>query len=485
MRILVHILLLLLMPVSSAFGGSDASRYRVGLIYGLGNIEAREWPYYSFNHNWGITGGISGDRTLLTFSLLSQKNCGDSAASGHFGFFASEDNAQLVFKSLRAGFDLDYRLMKDRTYSPTIGVGLGYVIWRYADPAGDTVVQTRGSRENIVHYSAAEMFLSGSLGLEIEASSRLAFNLKTSFDYLTGLGTAFSDSVNDVRGRLLMRLGISLSYRFGSGQASRPSTESWPSTEAWSQQTVQSREAPSAGDADGDGIKDKRDKCPGTPQGAVVDKSGCPVDSDGDGVADGLDDCPRTPRSAIGYVDIFGCPIDADFDGVPDYRDNCRPSPAGVTVNEDGCPLDSDGDGVYDGRDDCPSTQPGIEVDGRGCIDVAFMNDTMRINIEYQSGSFEIDMRTRDRLQPLIRKLKILTDVKIAILGFTDNVGPAEANQSLSQKRANRLRDWLVTQGIAVERLTAIGKGETNFIASNQTAAGRAENRRIELIFSL
>ena len=216
----------------------------------------------------------------------------------------------------------------------------------------------------------------------------------------------------------------------------------------------------------------------------VVDKSGCALDSDGDGVADGRDDCPRTPLAAAGYVDIFGCPVDSDFDGVPDYLDTCQASPSGAAVDDYGCPLDSDGDGVYDGLDDCPNTAAGIEVDSRGCIDVAFLRDTMRININYPSGSFEVDLRTRERLQPLIIKLRLLSEVKIAIHGYTDNVGAAEANQSLSQKRANRMRDWLASEGIDMDRMIAIGKGETNFIASNQTAEGRALNRRIELIFS-
>jgi outer membrane protein OmpA-like peptidoglycan-associated protein len=237
-------------------------------------------------------------------------------------------------------------------------------------------------------------------------------------------------------------------------------------------------------DSDGDGVADDDDDCPNTPEGVIIDDNGCSTDSDRDGVPDGLDDCPRTPRSATGYVDIFGCPIDADFDGVPDYRDSCRAGPVGAGVDETGCPLDSDGDGVYDGLDDCPATKQGIEVDQRGCIDVAFLHDVMRVYVDYPSGSFEIDQRTRKRLQPLIKKLLILSDVRITINGYTDNVGPTEANRDLSQKRANRMRDWMIENGITGERLTATGKGKTNFIASNKTAKGRAKNRRIELIFT-
>ncbi|RMF76753.1 MAG: OmpA family protein, partial [Acidobacteria bacterium] len=69
-------------------------------------------------------------------------------------------------------------------------------------------------------------------------------------------------------------------------------------------------------DSDGDGVNDRRDKCPGTPRGARVDEKGCPRDGDGDGVFDGLDKCPDTP--AGWPVDATGCPKDSDGDGVAD-----------------------------------------------------------------------------------------------------------------------------------------------------------------------
>jgi len=153
-------------------------------------------------------------------------------------------------------------------------------------------------------------------------------------------------------------------------------------------------------------------------------------------------------------------------------------------VDSLGRPTDSDSDGVCDGLDDCPGTEAGIEVDSRGCIDMAFLRDTMRVYIDYTPGSFEVDLRTKERLQPLIRKLKILDRVRILIYGYSDNIGPTDANQALSQKRANRMRDWLETQGIARERITPIGRGEINFVSSNETAEGRAQNRRLEFIFS-
>ena len=71
-------------------------------------------------------------------------------------------------------------------------------------------------------------------------------------------------------------------------------------------------------------------------------------------------------------------------------------------------------------------------------------------------------------------------DISVEIAGYTDNVGSASSNQRLSERRANAVRDWLVRQGIDPERIKAVGYGETNFVATNDTPEGRQKNRRIE-----
>jgi len=118
-------------------------------------------------------------------------------------------------------------------------------------------------------------------------------------------------------------------------------------------------------DSDGDNVPDGIDQCPNTPQGATVDARGCPTDSDNDGVPDGIDQCPGTPPNTS--VDARGCPADADADGVPDSQDQCANTPRGATVDARGCPTDSDNDGVPDGIDQCPNTPPNTQVDQRGC----------------------------------------------------------------------------------------------------------------------
>ncbi len=120
-------------------------------------------------------------------------------------------------------------------------------------------------------------------------------------------------------------------------------------------------------DDDRDGVKNKRDKCPNTPLGYLVDKNGCTVDADGDGVADNVDQCPTTPAGDM--VDSLGCTVDSDGDGVADNKDKCANTPSGVKVDANGCPIDSDGDGVADYLDKCPNTPKAAigKVDATGC----------------------------------------------------------------------------------------------------------------------
>jgi OOP family OmpA-OmpF porin len=68
------------------------------------------------------------------------------------------------------------------------------------------------------------------------------------------------------------------------------------------------------------------------------------------------------------------------------------------------------------------------------------------------------------------------------VAGHTDSVGTDQYNQGLSERRANSVRDYLVEQGVRASRLTAVGYGENRPVATNDTADGRQENRRVELV---
>jgi len=290
-------------------------------------------------------------------------------------------------------------------------------------------------------------------------------------------------------------------------------------------------------DKDKDGVEDKYDKCPDTPAGVKVDAKGCPVDSDGDGVPDYLDQCANTPAGV--QVDAQGCPLDADKDGVADYMDKCPNTPAGVKVDAKGCPIDTDKDGVPDYIDKCPNTPAGVKVDAAGCpIDTDkdgvpdYMDkcptvaglakydgcpdtdgdgipdnidkcptvpgiaankgcpevkaETKKVfaqalqGIQFETGKDVIKKASFPILDKVVSVMKNNPEYLLDINGHTDNVGDDAKNQVLSQKRADAVKKYLTDKGIDASKLTAKGYGETQPVADNKTAAGRAKNRRVE-----
>jgi outer membrane protein OmpA-like peptidoglycan-associated protein len=90
----------------------------------------------------------------------------------------------------------------------------------------------------------------------------------------------------------------------------------------------------------------------------------------------------------------------------------------------------------------------------------------------------------KSTLSKIAKQLQTDPSLKIAVEGHTDNVGSTATNQSLSEKRANAVRDYLVSAGISGDHITADGKGEESPIATNKTAAGRQQNRRVELVIT-
>ncbi|MBW1828971.1 MAG: OmpA family protein [Deltaproteobacteria bacterium] len=194
------------------------------------------------------------------------------------------------------------------------------------------------------------------------------------------------------------------------------------------------------------------------------------LDADGDGVPDDADNCPGTPTGV--KVDEKGCPLDSDGDGVPDYRDKCPNTPAGTKVDSDGCPPDSDGDGIYDDQDQCPDTPKGATVNKRGCW--AFGG-----NVFFEVNKSDIRSDAHPLLNEAVKILKENSEVRVEIQGHTDSTGPEAYNQILSEKRAKAINAYLVKEGIDAERLEVKGYGESDPIASNDTAEGRQQNRRV------
>ncbi len=100
--------------------------------------------------------------------------------------------------------------------------------------------------------------------------------------------------------------------------------------------------------------------------------------------------------------------------------------------------------------------------------------------IEFESGSARLTPKGMAILDEMVARMREMDDVKVQIVGHTDNVGQPQSNLALSQARAQAVRAYLAQHGIAAAGLTALGKGADEPVADNATAEGRARNRRIE-----
>lgn len=201
-------------------------------------------------------------------------------------------------------------------------------------------------------------------------------------------------------------------------------------------------------DRDKDGIPNVSDACPDQPG---VEPHGCP-DTDGDGFRDTVDKCPEVPG-----VEPDGCPVkDTDGDGIPDPTDACPFQPENFNGHED--------------EDGCPDELPPEVKEFTGTIP----------GIEFDFNKATIKPSSRPTLDRAIEILEEYPDIKVHIIGHTDDVGTPEFNQQLSEQRAEAVKKYLVDGGIDASRITTEGRGATDPQAPNDNEENRAKNRRIE-----
>jgi outer membrane protein OmpA-like peptidoglycan-associated protein len=105
--------------------------------------------------------------------------------------------------------------------------------------------------------------------------------------------------------------------------------------------------------------------------------------------------------------------------------------------------------------------------------------------INFKRASFDLDPDSFTTLNRLAIAANDCPDLIVEIEGHTDSEGTPERNQRLSNRRADAVKDYLVKAGVSVSRLIAIGYGQSRNIATNDTAAGRAQNRRIEFVVKM
>jgi len=218
-------------------------------------------------------------------------------------------------------------------------------------------------------------------------------------------------------------------------------------------------------------------------------------DSDNDGVSDAFDKNPNTPLGVA--VDGAGIALDVDMDNVPDYRDADPFSNRGAQVDVNGVELDDDKDGVPNSKDLESNTPIGVMVNqfGINISNTTYINAGGMIyfpSIYFNSGSAIVGSSNDNRIATIALMLKNNPDVKLNVIGHTDNVGSLRFNQKLGLKRANAVVNYLVLNyNIEANRLIAATKGEEDPLStvtqiSNGLEGGASEtalaeiNRRVD-----
>ena len=249
-------------------------------------------------------------------------------------------------------------------------------------------------------------------------------------------------------------------------------------------------------DNDQDNVHDAIDRCPNEPEDrdGFQDEDGCAeTDNDQDKIADRFDKCPIEAEDKDGFEDYDGCPdLDNDLDGVLDEQDKC------IAVAEDkdgfedgdGCPeADNDRDKIPDAIDKCPAvaeTVNGIE-DADGCPENGrelppspLERRTLLRGVTFQGSGAELAERAYVALDSLAERLRSAPGT-YEIRAYMDDAGKRRDLKHVSEAQAAGVRKYLISRGVSPQRLAARGMGSINPIASNHTAKGRAQNRRIEL----
>lgn len=145
----------------------------------------------------------------------------------------------------------------------------------------------------------------------------------------------------------------------------------------------------------------------------------------------------------------------------------------------DPCSLDDDGDGVGNCQDKCADTPADLAVDANGCPIPVVVK--LKVNFDYDKA--DVKPQYHKELADFAEFMKQYPDVFVEIDGHTDSDGSDAYNQKLSQRRANSVRSYLIQKfGMDAKQLTAIGFGEAKPVASNASAEGKAQNRRIEAV---
>ena len=240
-------------------------------------------------------------------------------------------------------------------------------------------------------------------------------------------------------------------------------------------------------DADGDGVNDSADQCPGTPKGTQVNSSGCPL------VAAVNADSIRMAAQA----DSMRMKMHADSVAAAARADSLRMAQeAAVQAAKDSAEAaaKANADRIAALEDSLRTARgAALRASLRDSLNAARMRDSLRVlmatpnaklvlaGVNFATNTSTLTQSSRFILDEVAKSLVDNPDVRVEVSGHTDNTGSRALNVRLSQARAESVKQYLVDHGVAADRMEAKGYAWDRPVATNKTAAGRAMNRRTEL----
>ena len=202
---------------------------------------------------------------------------------------------------------------------------------------------------------------------------------------------------------------------------------------------------------------------------------GMAYDEDGDGISDNIDICPTRP----GVIENYGCPANEFIDEVNNTVLNLPLSDIAV---KHGCPSDIDCDGISDDLDKCPNNAGAIR--NLGCpIEKLKPQWKQSVSVRpahFMSGKTFLTDYSRERVDQLISIMNNNPTFNVWMFGHTDASGPSDINLRISEQRIQTIVDYLISKGIARERIFTMGLGESFPASLARTENAQLMNRRVE-----
>lgn len=183
-----------------------------------------------------------------------------------------------------------------------------------------------------------------------------------------------------------------------------------------------------------------------------------------------------SPSGMAAFVERALLLADSDGDGVPDDLDRCPDTPRGVAVDSHGCPPEPPAPPV-----EPPAAPRAVVPPPAPAPPAPPATWSFAGNVLFDTDKAEIKAAGRELLVNVADFLKANPQYTVEIQGHTDSTGSHDHNMKLSQARANSVLSFLVAQGVDAQRLSAVGFGPDQPVASNDTREGRARNRRVDL----